>query len=173
MKGKAEKQQQGQQITACVSACLCVSACIYAFCSHRNLWMYAYAYAYLRWHLDVSMLCFGIYLCVPASLHSCTYESFHVCVRNIISMFIDLPLPCIGSVVQQSSAVVKSLKIRLSPNHNETFQNMPQSCPLKCSHPEVQSKSKEFELLSVYSENIAQNSELMYSAQGPCLLRQT
>lgn len=168
MKGKAEKQQQGQQITACVSAC------IYAFCSHKNLWMYAYAYAYLRWHLDVFMLCFGIYLCVPACLHSCTCESFHVCVRNIISMFIDLPsLPCIGSVVQQSSAVVKSLKVCLSPNHNETFQNVPQSCPLKCSHPEVQSNSKEFELLPVYSENIAQNSELMYSAQGPCLLKQT
>lgn len=43
---------------------------------------------------------------------------------------------------------------------------------LKSSHPEVQSKSKEFESFSMYSEN-TQLSTLMYSAQGPCLLKQT
>lgn len=36
MKAKAEKQQQGQQITACVLECLSVSANMKAFYSLRN-----------------------------------------------------------------------------------------------------------------------------------------
>ena len=77
--------------------------------------------------------------------------------------------------VKRCCQVIKTLApagVSLSPNQKQTFSKCAPVMSLKSSHPEIQSKPKEFVLCSVYSENM-QLSILIYSAQGPCLLKQT
>ena len=157
MKGKAEKQQQGQQIAVCVSARISAFRNFPHQCVHVCIFNIAFG-----GDGGTFMLGFCIHLRVSACLHSCRYESFHVLLCK--KPFTHFPTPPYDCVAAELSAVVRSLKFprRITIKLSNTC---PSHVPFKV-HAEKFKVSPKTLSYSQCTVKTFSSVLLMYSAQG-------